>query len=718
MSIANNALQRCLVIGTAASLTSLVTANPAQAQGSGGPATPEVSVGHYTDPSPVRFPQAPEPPSVRFGLAGVAEAIIFELAPIDELALLAEDMARSEPMRIGVSRSLGLKLAEHPEAWFDVPGGRLWAATVTLDGAQAVRLELSGLDLPAGAELWAYDTGAHPQVQGPFEGRGPFQTGQLWTTDFISNRAYIEYFVPTSAERTGNFEVPSVQHIYRSIEELGRGGMQAQGAGPCHLDVLCYPAWHPLHNATAWITFIDGGSFLCSATLLNTTAVDQTPYLLTANHCVSTQAVANTVTSRYFYQTASCNGANASFAQVSACDMLVTNATVDISILMQNGALPSGLTWAGWTNAASTNGTQVTGISHPAGARKKISFGSLITHPFGDATHFYGISWSGGTIEGGSSGSALYRNDNQLVIGVCSHSATPIDCSNPDGPSGYGKFPWFYNNVGTVATLMAAGSDDAQEPNDSCASSWPLPDGTYTNRIVKRSDEDWFTFSLPNCQRIQSTVTHTNSWGDIDVELYNGCGGPLLASDVTAAGTKLIDYVNSSGSTQQVKLRVYMGNGDADTRNSYTLFVARTVDPLCGCPLPVSFCAGAPNSVSTLGAYMGYSGTTFVSSNNLVLEAHDLPPNKTCRFFYGQDTSINVPFGNGVRCINGPFFRLPATTSDGLGNVAYNLDLTTPPSGGQISAGQSWGFQNWYRDPAGGGAFFNSSDGLKFTFCP
>jgi hypothetical protein len=507
-----------------------------------------------------------------------------------------------------------------------------------------------------------------------------------------------------------------VQHIYRSIVELMHNAWQTEGA--CLQDVMCFPAWQPLHNATVRITFVDNGTFLCSATLLNTTAVDQTPYLLTANHCVSTQSVADTVNTLFFYQTVSCNGAAAPFVGSNNCSLVVTNSTVDITLMMQEGALPAGLTWSGWTTQTSTNGTGVTGISHPAGLRKKYSAGSLITHPFGDPTHFYGITWTTGTIEGGSSGSGLFRNDNHSLIGVCSHSATPIDCTNPDGPSGYGKFNWFYNNVGGVSSALAVGSDDSNEPNDTCAQAVSIADGTYTNRIVKRSDEDWYTFSLPSCQRFQMTLTHTNAWGDIDVELVDGCGGPVLASDLGSSGSKSFDYVNSTGVTKQVKLHVFMGSGDADTRNSYTLFVQRSNDPQCGCPLPVGFCAGAANSFSSLGAYMSYSGTSLVSQNNLVLQCHDIPPNKTCRWFYGMDTSINVPFGNGIRCINSPFFRLPVTTSDASGFASFNLDLNNLPPGGGISAGQSWGFQNWYRDPPGGGAQYNSSDGIKFTFCP
>jgi hypothetical protein len=36
---------------------------------------------------------------------------------------------------------------------------------------------------------------------------------------------------------------------------------------------------------------------------------------------------------------------------------------------------------------------------------------------------------------------------------------------------------------------------------------------------------------------------------------------------------------------------------------------------------------------------------------------------------------------------------------------------------GQITAGSTWNFQFWFRDPVAGGASFNLSDGLEVTFC-
>ena len=59
------------------------------------------------------------------------------------------------------------------------------------------------------------------------------------------------------------------------------------------------------------------------------------------------------------------------------------------------------------------------------------------------------------------------------------------------------------------------------------------------------------------------------------------------------------------------------------------------------------------------------------------------------------------------------------TDGGGMGSLA--LDLGSPPfsaGGGQIAPFETWHFQFWFRDPTGGPAGFNFSDGLAVTFCP
>jgi hypothetical protein len=136
------------------------------------------------------------------------------------------------------------------------------------------------------------------------------------------------------------------------------------------------------------------------------------------------------------------------------------------------------------------------------------------------------------------------------------------------------------------------------------------------------------------------------------------------------------------------------------------------------CPTPTTFCTAAGNSFDPNGAQINFTGTTNVSLNNFAVLATSLPPNKTGLFFYGQNQTAEVPFGNGFRCIGNPLFRLPASSSDFAGDIEFSLDMNSLPPGGQIHYGETWNFQCWYRDPAAGGANYNASNGLSAPFCP
>ena len=127
-----------------------------------------------------------------------------------------------------------------------------------------------------------------------------------------------------------------------------------------------------------------------------------------------------------------------------------------------------------------------------------------------------------------------------------------------------------------------------------------------------------------------------------------------------------------------------------------------------------SYCTASPNSTG-FGASMGSFGSTSISSNNFVLATSGLPANQPSLYFYGQGQT-NVPFGNGRLCINGLVVRLPVIYT-GNGSIQFPINFNNLPALGQIHSGSTWNFQNWYRDPQGGGSAFNLTDGLRATFC-
>jgi glucose/arabinose dehydrogenase len=131
-----------------------------------------------------------------------------------------------------------------------------------------------------------------------------------------------------------------------------------------------------------------------------------------------------------------------------------------------------------------------------------------------------------------------------------------------------------------------------------------------------------------------------------------------------------------------------------------------------------SYCVAAPNS-SGPGATIASSGSTSISAEDFVLEISGGPPGATSMFFYGSNPT-STPFGDGFLCVDPPNYRLrPPLQLSAQSTGSYAIDYQNPPLvEATILAGSTWCFQCWYRDPAFGGTGFNTTDGLRASFCP
>jgi hypothetical protein len=127
-----------------------------------------------------------------------------------------------------------------------------------------------------------------------------------------------------------------------------------------------------------------------------------------------------------------------------------------------------------------------------------------------------------------------------------------------------------------------------------------------------------------------------------------------------------------------------------------------------------TYCTSTLNSSG--GMAQIYSlGSNSVSSNNLTLGASPVPSVQFGIFFYGPN-EIEIPFGNGIRCVGGGVNRLPVEQSDNFFNIQHAVDNTTSPHSSNLTSGSTWKFQCWFRDPPAGGSTFNLSTGLSVTF--
>ena len=119
-----------------------------------------------------------------------------------------------------------------------------------------------------------------------------------------------------------------------------------------------------------------------------------------------------------------------------------------------------------------------------------------------------------------------------------------------------------------------------------------------------------------------------------------------------------------------------------------------------------------------VGSVLTSTGNPSVSNDTLVLIVTNVPNGVPGYFFQGNSDAGYIPFGNGLKCIGGPFRRL--TKISGMGGVEVQFP---PPGGTPISeqlglpAGVTRFYQVLHRDSGGPcGTSTNASNGLKVVW--
>jgi len=547
-------------------------------------------------------------------------APLFAMPLQDNEFFLAQDELQGgvgpQPLRFAVP--VGLELTVDDGEWIPVDGGRIWRVVIASANATTARLHLKGLDVAKGQQVRMSSPGWDGGVIGPIEGVGEFGNGEAWSMSLPTNEVLVEWFVPNGARADKlPFAGADYYHGYRQIWKLEDPGDGGVAVGTCHLDPICFPTWANESNGTVRLIF--AGS-LCSGQLIATTAADETPYVSTANHCISTQADAASCQFNFFYRRNTCaaSATAAAGTNVTGGDLVSTYFASDCTLLMIRPTLPTGIFWIGWTNASVPTGTASTGLHHPDGSYQRISFGTKNANAFNcgsPTTNWSSLSWnpatqygvtSTGVTEGGSSGSAIFRDSDKKMYGVltCGGSA----CTNTAADDGYGRWDIAVNSGG-FAALLAAGSDDAQEQNDTCATAKPVVAGTaYNLLVVKRLDEDWYSLPVPVGSSVSMNMSFTHANGDVDVELYSTCGGTPVLQRLANTNNETFTYANNTASNT-ILMRVFLG---ADTRNDYSFnFTVATPPPdndECISATPIVSGAfpfntgGATNSAPTIAA--------------------------------------------------------------------------------------------------------------------
>ncbi len=339
----------------------------------------------------------------------------------------------------------------------EVPGkGTIWQYQIESKNAYSMGISFKNYNLPKGANVYIYDSGKKHSM-GAFTNQNNNDRLQLPVAEFPGKNMVVEYFEPQSPEFSGELVLGSVSQAYldlysTSTDRIGINCPQGKD-------------WQEEKTCVCRMTFNDSHySYYCTGALINNVREDYTPYFLTANHCISTEAVANTMVTYFNYENSSCSSNDASDLQtLSGATLKATNSNSDFSLLMLKEYPDDEYNpfYAGW-DASGNNPTSGVCIHHPEGTPKCISidddaitsYASSVrwtddagkTTSTTSANTHWKVLFDQGTTEEGSSGSPLF-DQNKRIVGQL-HGGS-------DTESLYGKLSLSWNNSSTDSKQLA-----------------------------------------------------------------------------------------------------------------------------------------------------------------------------------------------------------------------------------------------------------------------
>ena len=414
------------------------------------------------------------------------------------LALEDATIDSRQEYRVGVNLPVNLNV-NNSGKWQNLSnGGRIWRLVIHSDDAMALGLYYNNFYVPNGGQVFIYNA-TKDHVIGAFTSENNVHN-QIRATQMIEGETLtIEYYEAPGTIGLPAIEIKEVVYFYRGVEDfvnqiaLARDGVLTYGlnkAENCQVDVACTPestGWSEQIDAVVWYTFSSGGgTAICTASMINNTAADCTPYIISAWHCGEPNAGSNINSTVWYwnYQKSSCSPGTGNSSDPFPGNQTMTGGTVvassgngtlnnppgnnqlagsDFYLVELSSQPPASYNayYEGWdrSNSASPSGV---GVHHPAGSAKKISTytnslssSSYNGGPFG--TH-WSVNWSSttnghGVTEGGSSGSPIFDNNGRFVGQLSGGSSF---CSAPNQSDSYGKMYTNWDLCGASANAQLA----------------------------------------------------------------------------------------------------------------------------------------------------------------------------------------------------------------------------------------------------------------------
>lgn len=408
--------------------------------------------------------------------------------PVEEVKtpkLNLKRILKEDAERGGSRFAAPLKVSFSPEnsgSWAELEDGSLlWRLKLKSEGALAIAALYEDFHLPPGATLFMYSEDRR-QVLGAYTFQNNSPSGRFLTGFISGESAVIEYYEPKAVRGQGRFRVFRVEHVYQrenfraAQDALQPASLLNFGFGaafPCHKNANCPEGSGSNFDAQKRsicriIMIMDEGTVYCSGSLMNNTAEDGKPYVLSAYHCYQGYTPQYDLWRFDFgYQSPACaNPAEEPpYNSVLGCVLRASRQPNDFLLLEATSPIPPSFDvyFNGWNRQAAAPDSGFI-FHHPRGDIKKIArfdqpavihpnplnWGGGITTP---ANHHFRVVYSLGTFEPASSGAPLFGPDGRVAGQL--HGGTLNSNCGPTTTGYFGRLSLSWAGGGTPATRLS-----------------------------------------------------------------------------------------------------------------------------------------------------------------------------------------------------------------------------------------------------------------------
>ena len=386
--------------------------------------------------------QPVEMPPLKYG--GIP---VIEMPPItDELLRKESNIQAEESLLKNLRFAHGFNVKISPKnqgRWTNGPNGhKIWQLKIRSQGARSLGIIFSDFELPQGARLFLFNEKTNHYL-GAFTAFNNKKSGKFAVSPVAGDEITIQYEVSSSQNNKVPFVISGVNHDYKNILKYNDRRPMGIEAGSCNIDINCDlgDLWSDSKDAVCRIIITKEKptrtySEICTGTLVNNTAKNQNPYVITAAHCIEDSAFAETSVFTFNYESPYCApldgdpGHSISGSRLLAISDSLDFALVELSVVPPPEFKPY---FTGWNRKNEIPDSTVS-IHHPQGDIKKIAFDSDepvisdFTSGYTPQSFLKINRWDWGVTENGSSGGPLFNPDQQLIGTLTGGLAT---CSNP-----------------------------------------------------------------------------------------------------------------------------------------------------------------------------------------------------------------------------------------------------------------------------------------------